>query len=180
MSCPVQTECCLTWNVTQLGVVLHEFWLADPDPGSKALFSLTSPWAKAAQPRPSCGFFYPEPFPASLSSAFINIPSACALLGPILSCLLYCTLSLDKSFLQEDKGWGLASNTSNQETHIPAVAQRVERGPVKQRIASSIPSQGTYLGCRQGLQWGAHKRQPHVDVSLPLSLSLPLYQKINK
>ena len=46
----------------------------------------------------------------------------------------------------------------------------VECRSAKQRIAGSIPSQGTYLGCRPGHQWGACKRQPHIDVSLPLFL----------
>ena len=40
-----------------------------------------------------------------------------------------------------------------------------------------IPSQGTSLGCGLGPQWGAHERQPHVDVSL--SPFLPLSLKIN-
>ena len=42
--------------------------------------------------------------------------------------------------------------------------------PTKQKVASSIPSQGTCLGCRPGPQWGMCKRQPHIDVSLPLFL----------
>ena len=44
---------------------------------------------------------------------------------------------------------------------------------LKNRVTGSIPSQGTCLGCRPGPQWGALKRQPHIDVSLPLSFSLP-------
>ena len=36
--------------------------------------------------------------------------------------------------------------------------------PANQSVASSISSQGTY-------QLGAHERQPHIDVSLPLVLS---------
>ena len=39
---------------------------------------------------------------------------------------------------------------------------------VKQRVAGSIPSQGTCLGCGPGPQWGPSDRQPHIDVSLPL------------
>ena len=34
----------------------------------------------------------------------------------------------------------------------------------------SIPSQGTHLGCGPGPQQGAHERQPHIDVCLPLFL----------
>ena len=41
-----------------------------------------------------------------------------------------------------------------------------------------FPVQGTCLLCRPGPQQGACNRQPHVDVSLPLSLPSPL--KINK
>ena len=47
-------------------------------------------------------------------------------------------------------------------------------------FAGSIPSQGTCLGCRPGPQWGPHERQPHIDISLSLSPSLPLSLKINK
>ena len=32
------------------------------------------------------------------------------------------------------------------------IAQWIEHGPAKQRVASSIPSQGTFLGCRLGTQ----------------------------
>ena len=42
--------------------------------------------------------------------------------------------------------------------------------PVNQRVAGSIPSKGTCLGCRLGPQYGAGQRQPHTDVSLPLFL----------
>ena len=52
------------------------------------------------------------------------------------------------------------------------VAQWIEHWPVNQRVASSIPSQGTYLGCEPGPQSGTHKKQPHIDASLPLSLPL--------
>ena len=54
---------------------------------------------------------------------------------------------------------------------LDGVAQWIECGPASQRVASSIPSQGTCLGCRPGPWWGACKRQSHVDVSLPLLLS---------
>ena len=40
------------------------------------------------------------------------------------------------------------------------VTQWIECQPAYQRVASSIPSQGTYLDCRQ----------PHTDVSLPFIL----------
>ena len=50
---------------------------------------------------------------------------------------------------------------------LTGVAQWIERQPANQRVASSIPSQGTCLGCRPRPQLVAHERQPHIDVSLP-------------
>ena len=52
------------------------------------------------------------------------------------------------------------------------VAQWIECQPANQRVLSSIPSQGTCLGCWPGEVpgSGAHERQPHIDVSLPLFL----------
>ena len=35
---------------------------------------------------------------------------------------------------------------------LAGIAQGIERGPANQRVTSSIPSQGTCLGCRPGLQ----------------------------
>ena len=52
---------------------------------------------------------------------------------------------------------------------LASVAQWIEHGPVNQRVTGSIPSQGTCLVCRPGPQWGTHEKQPHIDVSLPLS-----------
>ena len=37
----------------------------------------------------------------------------------------------------------------------PGVAQWIEHRPANQRVASSIPSQGTCLGCRPGPWYGA-------------------------
>ena len=56
----------------------------------------------------------------------------------------------------------------------------IECWPVNQRVTSLIPSQGTSLGCRPGPQWGVHRRQPHIDVFLPLPLPSPLSKKINE
>ena len=53
-----------------------------------------------------------------------------------------------------------------------ALAQWIDCQPVNQRVTSSIPSQGTGLGCGPGLQLWACERQPHTDVSLPLFLPL--------
>ena len=55
---------------------------------------------------------------------------------------------------------------------LAGVAQWIECWPGNQRVAGSIPSWGTYLGCGTGPQQGAHKWQPHIEVSLPLLLSL--------
>ena len=53
---------------------------------------------------------------------------------------------------------------------LAGVAQWIEHQPADQRVAGSIPSQGTCLGCRPGPQWEAWEKQPHTDVSLPLFL----------
>ena len=63
---------------------------------------------------------------------------------------------------------------------LAGVAQWIECQPENQRVTSSIPSQGTCLGCGPDPQLGVCERQPHIDVSLPLTLSLPLSLKINK
>ena len=57
---------------------------------------------------------------------------------------------------------------------LAGVAQWFECWTLKERVASSIPSQSTSLGCSPGPQQGEHDRQPHIDVSLPLSLPSPL------
>ena len=61
---------------------------------------------------------------------------------------------------------------------LAGVAPWVEHWPANQKVAGSIPSQGTCLGCWPGPWSGACERQP-VDVSLPLLL--PSYiSEINK
>ena len=69
---------------------------------------------------------------------------------------------------------------------LAGVAQWTEHQSVNQRVAGSIPSQGTCLGCRLGPQLEACERQS-VYVSLACqcfsptpSPSLPLSLKINK
>ena len=64
-----------------------------------------------------------------------------------------------KLHLSKENIWALAG-----------VAQWIECQLVNQRVTNSIPSQGTSLGCRPGPQLGAYKRQPHIDISLPLFL----------
>ena len=63
---------------------------------------------------------------------------------------------------------------------LAGVAQWTVCGPANQRVAGSIPSQGTCLGCRSGPQKGARERQPDIDVSLPLFLPPFPSPKINK
>ena len=75
------------------------------------------------------------------------------------------------------RGNGLA--LKNPHWDLAGVFQWIERQPANQRVAGSIPSQGTYLGCGLGPQWGARERQSHTDVSLPLFLLLFSSLKIN-
>ena len=60
---------------------------------------------------------------------------------------------------------------------LAGVAQWTERRPVNQKVASSIPSSGTCLGCGPGPQWGAEERQL---MFLSLSFSLPSPLKLIK
>ena len=62
---------------------------------------------------------------------------------------------------------------------LAGVAQWIEHWPANQKVAGSIPSQGTCLGCGPGPQWGTYERQQHIDVSLSPSLP-PLSLKVNK
>ena len=67
----------------------------------------------------------------------------------------------------------LKDNKKN-ELALAGVAQWTERWPVNQRVTSSIPSQGTCLGCGLGPQLGMPERQPHIDIYLLLFL-LPTF-----
>ena len=51
---------------------------------------------------------------------------------------------------------------------LAGVAQWIECWLANQRVAHSIPSQGTCLGCGPDPQWEACERQPHIVISLPL------------
>ena len=56
---------------------------------------------------------------------------------------------------------------------LAGVDQWIECQPANQRVAGSIPSQGTGLGCGPGPWWEAHERQPQIDGFSPfLSPSL--------
>ena len=55
---------------------------------------------------------------------------------------------------------------------LAGVAQYIECQPANQRVASSIPSQGTCQGCGPGPRYRVHERQTHVDASLPCFLPL--------
>ena len=48
---------------------------------------------------------------------------------------------------------------------LAGLAQWIECWPVNQKVAGSIPSQGTNLSCRPGPQLGAYERQL-INVSL--------------
>ena len=56
---------------------------------------------------------------------------------------------------------------------LDGVAQWTEHQTANQRVASSIPTQGTCLGCRPGPHWEMHKRQQHTDI-FSLSTSFPI------
>ena len=77
------------------------------------------------------------------------------------------------------KGWVLKA-AGDILLALAGVAQWIMCQPANQRVASLISSQGTCLGCGPGHQLGMQKRQPHINVSLLLSPSLPLCLKINK
>ena len=64
-------------------------------------------------------------------------------------------------------------NLKNEKIALAGVAQWTECWSANQRVASSIPSQGTCLGGRPGAQLGVCERQP-TDVSLSFSFPSPL------
>ena len=78
---------------------------------------------------------------------------ACECFSPSFSPSLPLSLKINKIFLKKKYTMALAG-----------MVQWIEHQPANQRVASSIPRQGTCLCCR------AHERQPHIDVSLPVFL----------
>ena len=53
---------------------------------------------------------------------------------------------------------------------LAGVAQGIEHQPVNQKVAGSVPCQGTCLDRGSGPHLGQNKRQLHTDVSLCLFL----------
>ena len=72
----------------------------------------------------------------------------------------------------------------NKQRALPGMAHWIECKPVNPKVLGSIPCQGTCLGCGPGPRLGARGSQlrflSHIDVPLPVSLSLPHSLKINK
>ena len=65
-------------------------------------------------------------------------------------------------------------------TALTGMAQWVRHHLINQKVTGLIPSQGACLGCMgQVPGWGMCERQL-IDISFPLSPSLPLSLKINK
>ena len=67
-------------------------------------------------------------------------------------------------------------------TALAGVAQWIEWRPANQKVAGSIPSQGTYLGYVPGPQWEPHEKQPHIDVLFlpPFSIKIKPFKKIRR
>ena len=65
---------------------------------------------------------------------------------------------------------------------LTGVAQLSGRHPTNQKVAGSIPCQGTCLGCGPGPQWRwqGHARGNHTLLFLSLSPTRPLCLKMNK
>ena len=65
------------------------------------------------------------------------------------------------------------------EKSLCGVAQWIEHWPENQRVASSIPNQGTCLGCGPGPLWWGHVRGNHTLMFLSISPYISLSLKIN-
>ena len=88
---------------------------------------------------------------------------------PVRTCYLPGTMLASKHFKKWKKHsilWGALKSIQS----LTGGAQWTECGPMNQRVASSIPSQGTCLGCGPGPQLGTPEGQPYIDVSPPLLL----------
>ena len=99
-----------------------------------------------------------NPWPKTLKKKKNNSPRVLGWINAILVCCLKC-LSLA----------------------LAGVAQWTECGPVNQKVAGSVPSQGTCLGRRPGQvpNWG-HMRGNHILIFLSLSISFSSPLNMNK
>ena len=81
-------------------------------------------------------------------------------------------LKVQEDFAEPLLSFGLHSSCAVKTPRLAlaGMAQWVECQPANQKVTSLIPSQGTCLGCRPGPHLVVCKRQPHIDVSLPLFL----------
>ena len=57
---------------------------------------------------------------------------------------------------------------------LAGIAEWIECWPLNRRVTGSIPSQGTWLGCRPGPQLG-HVKGNHLMYLLQADVSLPLF-----
>ena len=57
---------------------------------------------------------------------------------------------------------------------LAGVAEWIVHRPANQRVLGSIPHQAQAWVAGQVPRSGAHERQPHIDISLLLSLPSPL------
>ena len=90
--------------------------------------------------------------------------------GNLLEIVSFILTEAGENILNISAGENLGVSIESFKTMCPAlagVAQWVKHG-LRTRVTSSIPCQGTCLGCRPGPQWGPHEKQPHIDVFLPL------------
>ena len=92
-----------------------------------------------------------------------------------------CNLKQSHEVQPPNLGWPVLSEHENKVClALDGVTQWIEHRPANQRVAGSIPIQGTCLGCGPGPQEGALERH-HTLMSLSLSFSLPSpFSKINK
>ena len=120
----------------------------------------------------SCSFL--PSLPPSLPTSFLppSLPPFLLLTSGLPSCLHpHFILSIHRMILEL---YALYGQQMRWIAALAGVAHWIECLPVNPRVNGSIPSKGMYPSCRLGLLYGVHKRQPHIDVSLPLFLLPPL------
>ena len=62
-------------------------------------------------------------------------------------------------------------SSKNIKLALAGLAQWIECWPVYQSVAGLIPGHSACFGCGSGPWLGVCKKQPHIDVSLPLSIA---------